>query len=94
MRDILTDLIQWREKGKTVALATVIETWGSSPRKAGSKMGLTLDGKITGSVSGGCVENAVVEAGIESLKTNHPQLLHFGVADETAWEVGLACGEV
>ncbi|MDX1377247.1 MAG: XdhC family protein [Anaerolineales bacterium] len=92
MRDILTDLIHWRKEGKSIALGTVIETWGSAPRKAGSKMGLTLDAKITGSVSGGCVENAVVEAGIESLKTNKPQLLHFGVADETAWEVGLACG--
>lgn len=55
-------------------------------------MALTLSGKIAGSVSGGCVENAVVEAGIESLKTKRPQYLHFGVADETAWEVGLACG--
>ena len=92
MRDILSDLLHWRDEGKSIALATVIETWGSSPRKAGSKMGLTLDGRIAGSVSGGCVENAVVEAGIESLKTNRPRLLHFGVADETAWQVGLACG--
>lgn len=92
MRDILADLIHWREEGKSIALATVVETWGSSPRKAGSKMGLTLEAKITGSVSGGCVENAVVEAGMEVLKSDQPQLLHFGVADETAWEVGLACG--
>lgn len=92
MRDILTDLIHWRDEGRSIALATVIQTWGSSPRRAGSKMAITLDGKMTGSVSGGCVENAVVEAGIESLKTNKSQLLHFGVADETAWEVGLACG--
>ena len=92
MRDILTDLIRWREEGKSIALATVIETWGSSPRKAGSKMAITSDGKMVGSVSGGCVENAVVEAGLEILKTRQPQLLHFGVADETAWDVGLACG--
>jgi xanthine dehydrogenase accessory factor len=92
MRDILADLIHWREEGKSIALATVVETWGSSPRKAGSKMGLTLDKRITGSVSGGCVENAVVEAGMEVLNSNQPQLLHFGVSDETAWEVGLACG--
>jgi xanthine dehydrogenase accessory factor len=92
MRDILTDLIKWKGEGKPIALATVIQTWGSSPRRAGSRMGITLDGRMTGSVSGGCVENAVVEAGIESLKTGQPQLLHFGVADETAWEVGLACG--
>lgn len=92
MRDILTDLIHWRDQGKSIALATVIETWGSAPRKTGSKMALTNDGRIIGSVSGGCVENAVVEAGLESLKKRRPQLLHFGVTDETAWEVGLACG--
>ena len=92
MRDILTDLTRWRDENKSVALATVIQTWGSSPRRVGSKMAFTLDGDVTGSVSGGCVENAVVEAGFQSLKTNLPQLLHFGVADETAWEVGLACG--
>ncbi|MCK6585213.1 MAG: XdhC family protein, partial [Anaerolineales bacterium] len=83
---------RWRNEGKPIALATVIQTWGSSPRRAGSRMGISLDGRMTGSVSGGCVENAVVEAGIESLKSKRPQLLHFGVADETAWEVGLACG--
>ncbi|MDL1911509.1 XdhC family protein [Chloroflexi bacterium CFX6] len=92
MRDILPDLIHWRNEGRPVALATVVQTWGSSPRPAGARMGITLDGRMTGSVSGGCVENAVVEAGIESLKSRRPQLLHFGVADETAWEVGLACG--
>lgn len=92
LRDILPDLDRWYKKHKSIAIATVVQTWGSSPRGAGSKMALTLDGKITGSVSGGCVENAVVEAGVESLKTNQPQLLHFGVADETAWAVGLACG--
>ena len=92
MRDILAGLDRWRDEGKSIALATVIQTWGSSPREVGSKMALTLDGNVIGSVSGGCVENAVVEAGIQSLKTDQPQLLHFGVADETAWEVGLACG--
>jgi len=92
MRDILSDLDNWRAENKPIALATVIQTWGSSPRRAGAKMALTPDGKITGSVSGGCVEGAVYEAGVDVLKSNHPQLLHFGVADETAWEVGLACG--
>ena len=92
MRDILSDLEGWQREGKSIALATVIQTWGSAPRRAGAKMALTSDGNITGSVSGGCVENAVLEAGIDSLKTNRSQLLHFGVADETAWEVGLACG--
>jgi xanthine dehydrogenase accessory factor len=92
MRDILSDLDTWRAEDKPIALATVIQTWGSSPRRAGAKMAFTPDGKITGSVSGGCVEGAVYETGVEVLKSNHPQLLHFGVADETAWEVGLACG--
>jgi xanthine dehydrogenase accessory factor len=92
MRDILSDLDKWNPQDQAIALATVIQTWGSSPRRAGAKMALTPDGKITGSVSGGCVEGAVFEAGVEVLKSNRPQLLHFGVADETAWEVGLACG--
>lgn len=92
MRDILYDLERWREEHKSIALATVIQTWGSSPRREGAKMALTPDGKIAGSVSGGCVEGAVFEAGVEVLATNQPQLLHFGVADETAWDVGLACG--
>jgi xanthine dehydrogenase accessory factor len=92
MLDILADLIHWHEAGKSIALATVIQTWGSSPRRAGAKMAVTLDGQMTGSVSGGCVENAVIEAGIETLKTNRPQLLKFSVADETAWDVGLSCG--
>src|SRR5688572_26513634 len=92
MRDILPDLDTWRAENKSIALATVVQTWGSSPRRAGAKMALTPDGKITGSVSGGCVEGAVYEAGVDTLKSNRPQLLHFGVADETAWEVGLACG--
>jgi xanthine dehydrogenase accessory factor len=93
MRDILPDLDNWNaEENKSIALATVIQTWGSSPRRAGAKMALTPDGKITGSVSGGCVEGAVFEEGVEALQKNRPKLLHFGVADETAWEVGLACG--
>jgi xanthine dehydrogenase accessory factor len=92
MRDILPDLEKWYAANKSIALATVIQTWGSSPRQAGAKMALTSDGTITGSVSGGCVEGAVYESGVEVLQSNRPQLLHFGVADETAWEVGLACG--
>ena len=92
MRDILPDLDNWRAQAKPIALATVIQTWGSSPRRAGAKMAITPDGGIAGSVSGGCVEGAVFEEGVESLKAQRPKLLHFGVADETAWEVGLACG--
>ena len=75
-----------------MALATVIQTWGSAPRRVGSKMAVTADGQFAGSVSGGCVENAVIEAALDSIQTDRARLLHFGVADETAWEVGLACG--
>ncbi|MBI5840841.1 MAG: XdhC family protein [Chloroflexi bacterium] len=92
MRDILTGVDHWIRDDKPIALATVIQTWGSSPRRAGAKMALASDGQFSGSVSGGCVENAVIEAAVESLKTDQSRLLHFGVADETAWEVGLACG--
>lgn len=93
MNDIIPDLDSWLKDGETaIALATVVRTWGSAPRKAGAKMAMTPGGLITGSVSGGCVEGAVVEAGLESLASGIPKLLHFGVADETAWEVGLACG--
>ena len=92
MRDILANVQKWIDTGETIALATVIQTWGSAPRKIGSHMAFTASGKIAGSVSGGCVENAVIEAGMQVLQTNQPQLLHFGVADETAWQVGLACG--
>jgi xanthine dehydrogenase accessory factor len=92
MRDVLPDIDRWLLQNKAIALATVIETWGSSPRAAGAKMALTPENEISGSVSGGCVEGAVYETGVEVLQTGQPQLLHFGVADETAWEVGLACG--
>lgn len=92
VRDILPDLDKWRADNKSIALATVIQTWGSSPRRPGAKMALTPEGNISGSVSGGCVEGAVYESGLDVLKSHRPQLLHFGVADETAWDVGLACG--
>ena len=92
MRDVLGDIDHWLEDGEPVALATVIQTWGSSPRAAGSRMAISASGQISGSVSGGCVEGAVVEVAADVLKSNRGKLLHFGVADETAWEVGLACG--
>jgi xanthine dehydrogenase accessory factor len=92
MRDVMETIEQWQGEGQQVALATVVQTWGSSPRQAGAKMALTPGGNITGSVSGGCVEGAVYEEGVEALKSGAARLLHFGVADETAWEVGLACG--
>lgn len=93
MQEVLHDIDQWLAAGREdIVLATVVQTWGSAPRKAGAKMAFTGDGRISGSVSGGCVEGAVIAAGQETLETGQAQLLHFGVADETAWEVGLACG--
>ena len=92
MKDILTDLDRWHAAGEAIALATVVQTWGSSPRRVGAKMALTASGQICGSVSGGCVEGAVYETGLTVIKTGKPQLLHFGVTNESAWEVGLACG--
>lgn len=75
-----------------VALATVVDTWGSAPRKIGSKMAINDDAEFVGSVSGGCVESAVIEAALETIQSHRSQLLSFGVSDETAWDVGLACG--
>ena len=92
MKEIIRAVEQWLETGEQIALATVVATWGSAPRQQGAKMAFTAGGEITGSVSGGCVEGAVIEAGQEVLATGVPRLLHFGVADETAWNVGLACG--
>jgi len=92
MRDIIEHLDRWLEEGKRIALATVIQTWGSSPRAVGAKMAVTQAGEIAGSVSGGCVEGAVAETALQVLETGQPRLLHFGVADEAAWEVGLSCG--
>lgn len=93
MKEVLNDIDNWLKAGnEDIALATVVQTWGSAPRKVGAKMALTTDGQISGSVSGGCVEGAVIEAGQEVIAAGRPQLLHFGVTDETAWGVGLACG--
>ena len=82
----------WRADGRKVAIATVIKTWGSAPRPAGARLIAADDGAFAGSVSGGCVEGAVMEAARETMQTEAPKLLRFGVADETAWEVGLSCG--
>lgn len=92
MRDVLDDIERWRSEGKRVALATVVATWGSAPRAVGGKMAVAEGRRIAGSVSGGCVENAVAEAAAEVLKTGKVRLLKFGVSDDTAWSVGLACG--
>jgi len=82
----------WIGEGRKVALATVIETWGSAPQPVGSQLVIDADGNFEGSVSGGCVEGAVVTEALEAIDTGKPKVLSFGVADETAWEVGLACG--
>jgi xanthine dehydrogenase accessory factor len=92
MKDVGADIEAWSREGSAIALATVVQTWGSAPRASGSKMAIAADGRMAGSVSGGCVEAAVIEAAQETLRNGVPQLLHFGVADETAWAVGLACG--
>jgi xanthine dehydrogenase accessory factor len=90
--DILGLASAWRSQGEEVAIATVVETWGSSPRPAGSRLAVTRSGRIAGSVSGGCIEGAVAEAARTTMDSGAPQLLDFGISDERAWEVGLACG--
>ena len=92
MKEILADIERWIARDEEVAVATVIQTWGSSPRRVGAKMAVSAGGQIAGSVSGGCVESAVIETAYDVIKTGQPQRLHFGVSDENAWEVGLACG--
>src|SRR5258707_11987301 len=90
--DILKQAEAWKGAGRGVALATVVLTWGSSPRPVGSKLAVDDQGRFIGSVSGGCVEGAVVESALETIRTGTPKLLDFGVTDEQAWDVGLACG--
>ena len=90
--EILEQAARWREAGKSVALATVVSTWGSSPRPLGSKLAVDSEGAFVGSVSGGCVEGAVVTEALETIRDGKPRLLDFGVTNEQAWEVGLACG--
>ena len=90
--DVLQAAASWRQAGRGVALATVIETWGSAPRPVGSHLAIDQDGNFLGSVSGGCVEGAVVAEAAEVIADGRARLLEFGVADETAWQVGLSCG--
>lgn len=82
----------WINAGKDVAIATVVDTWGSAPRPTGSHLVIDGEGNFEGSVSGGCVEGAVVSEAMDVLAEGEPRLLEFGVADETAWQVGLSCG--
>ncbi|MCA3555117.1 XdhC family protein [Aestuariivirga sp.] len=89
---ILEQAADWLKQGRRVALATVVETWGSAPQPIGSQLVIDAEGNFFGSVSGGCVEGAVVTEAIDIIASGKPSLLQFGVADETAWKVGLACG--
>ena len=90
--EIMQQAARWRAAGQGVALATVVKTWGSSPRPAGSQLAVSGEGAFVGSVSGGCVEGAVVTEALETIRDGKPRLLDFGVTNEQAWEVGLACG--
>lgn len=90
--DILKAAQDWRAQGRNVALATVVETWGSAPRPVGANLVIDAEGNFLGSVSGGCVEGAVVTEALDVIDSGQPKMLEFGVADETAWKVGLSCG--
>jgi xanthine/CO dehydrogenase XdhC/CoxF family maturation factor len=90
--DVLGFAERWRNEGRGVALATVVETWGSAPRPIGSHLVIDEDGNFEGSVSGGCVEGEVIGEAAEVIATGAPRMLEFGVADETAWRAGLSCG--
>jgi xanthine/CO dehydrogenase XdhC/CoxF family maturation factor len=92
MRDVLPEIQRWRGEGKQVAIATLIKAVGSSPRPLGSKLAISSDGEMAGSVSGGCVEGAVFEEAREVFQNGHPKRLHYGITDEQAWAVGLTCG--
>lgn len=82
----------WMREGRDLAIATVVETWGSAPRPVGSHLVIDAEGNFEGSVSGGCVEGAVISEAIDVISTGKAKMLEFGVADETAWRVGLSCG--
>ena len=92
MKDVLPEVTRWIERGDRIALATVISVKRSAPRPPGAKMAVNDRGEVSGAVSGGCVEGAVVEVAEEVLGGGDARLLHFGIADEEAWDVGLPCG--
>jgi xanthine dehydrogenase accessory factor len=92
MKEILDDVRSWTERGDRVAIATVVNVKRSAPRPPGAKMAVNERGEVSGAVSGGCVEGAVVEVATDVLKGGPPRLLHFGIADSEAWDVGLPCG--
>ena len=90
--EVLEQLRSWQDAGRQVAVATVVSTWGSSPRPVGSQLGINDQGEMVGSVSGGCIEGAVVREALEVMAGAPPRLIDYGVSNEQAWEVGLACG--
>lgn len=92
--DILEQAAAWRGTDRTVALATVVRTWGSSPRPVGSQLAVEDGGDMVGSVSGGCIEGAVIGEAMEVMEDGKPRLLEFNVSNEQAWDVGLACGGI
>jgi xanthine/CO dehydrogenase XdhC/CoxF family maturation factor len=92
MKDLIPEIDAWRAEGQRVALATVVKVEGSAPRPVGASMAVSDAGRFAGSVSGGCVETAVIEEAQEVLATGQPKLLRYGITDEMAWDVGLACG--
>lgn len=92
VRDPLFIAEDWKGQGRDVAIATVVETWGSAPRPVGSHLVIDAEGNFEGSVSGGCVEGAVITEALDVLQSGQAKMLEFGVADETAWRVGLSCG--
>ncbi len=92
MSDVLEQAAAWQAEGHRVALATVIETWGSAPRPVVSQLAIRDDASFIGSVSGGCIEGDVVTRALDTLTSGKPEVLEYGVSDATAWEVGLACG--
>lgn len=92
MKELLPDIERWRQAGKKVAVATVVQAYGSAPRRPGAKMAISEDGEFVGSVSGGCVENDVVEHARQVIEEDHPRLVPYGISDEMAFNVGLACG--
>ena len=92
MKEVMPEVDAWRAAGDRVAVATVVKVEGSAPRPVGAAMAVSSGGELAGSVSGGCVEAAVFEEAQEVLRTGEPKLLHYGITDEMAWDVGLACG--
>lgn len=90
--NVLEQAAAWRRAGKGAALATVVTTWGSAPRPVGSQLAINEDAEFVGSVSGGCIEGAVVTEALEVIEEGRPRMLDFGVSNSQAWEVGLACG--